>query len=189
MGIKKKSTAKCKSYDATRIIKTYIHPDTGKGMVAFLSTALGRELHMPVTADEYAHIATGAGSTIEAFDNGLNQSIRYQFLINTKMVDGVETIVAVHAAPVNYYQDCDWSTELDRRIPAGGVLCTIRDNGGIDINTYPYQFTGTEATFLKKLSSITDITSTTNFMMQDINCKVRSIDGSEAMFILKRVKN
>lgn len=184
MAIKKKKTNKCKTRDAMRVVSAGI--TDGQGTVSFIDSGIGSELSLPVTREEYAHIATGAGTTIDAFDSGLSKAFRYQFLLCTEQVDGKETVVAVHSAPLASYMDCDWSEELNRRVPDGAVICTFRDNGGIDLNTFPPQFQGMQGAVLGKLAELDSVSTTTAFNIGNVNCKVKNIDGQECTLVMKR---
>lgn len=188
MAITKKKTNECKTYDAARIVRAGVND--GNGYVRFIDAKRGVELEFPVTKDEYVHIATGAGTTIDAFEHGLSKAFRYQFLICTEIDPETkkETVTAVHSAPMPSYMICDWSDELDRRIPSGGVLCTFRDNGGIDLNTFPSAFENLAGAVLNKLSAMDTVSSTTTFSIGDIDCKVRNVDGNECMLVMKRKK-
>lgn len=186
MAITKKKTSDCKTIDSNRIIGTFVHDN--QGYVQFINTKVQREVALPVTKEEYAHISSGAGTTVDAFDNGLSKAFRYQFLLCTEKDDasGHDTVVAVHSAPISSYMMCDWSTELQRHIPEGGVLCTIRENGGIDINTFPSNFEYVLPGVLGKLAGLESVSNTTAFTVDDVTVKVRSIDGSECMLMLKK---
>lgn len=187
MAIKKSKTDKCKLYDASRIISVKL--SDGEGKITFLDSNIGTGVTLPISKDEYAHAAVGAGTSIDAFDDGLSKAFRYQFLICTKKdKNGNEVVTAIHTAPLEDYMSCDWSTELSRTIPNGGVLCTFRDNGGIDLNTFPPQFADATSAVLGELAKLDEISSTTAFTIGDINCKVRTVDGQECMLVMKRKK-
>lgn len=143
---------------------------------------------MPVTPEEYAHITSGAGTTNDAFENGLFKTSRYYYRIDTeKDENGVYTVTAVHAIPESMYMDCDWEEELKRPIPAGGVVCTIRDNGGVDINCFPPEFRNYENAFLSHVADLDKISNTTQFDLDSkVSAKARSINGSEVTFVLRR---
>lgn len=185
MAIEKKST---KGYDkqfARRIMRTYMQD--GKGMVVFINHNTS-ECHLPVTPEEYAHITSGAGTTIDAFEDGLFKTSRYYYRIDTaKDENNIDTVVAVHSVPEAMYMDCDWEDELKRSIPAGGVICTIRDNGGVDVNCFPAEFKGYENAFLSRVADLDKITNTTQFELDSkVTAKARSLNGSEATFVLRR---
>lgn len=186
MAITKEKTNNCKTYDAARIIAVGLND--GVGYVRFLNSTSGREMKFPVTKDEYAHAATGAGTSIDAFDNGLSKAFRYRFLICTNPDEstGKETITAVHAAPLDSYMGCDWSVEMDKRIPEGGVFCTFRENGGIDMNTFPVQFSQLTPHVLGKLAELDSISTTTMFTVEGVDCKIKSLDGNDCMLVMKR---
>lgn len=187
MAIKKKNTKKCTSYYATRIQRTYMQD--GSGWVEFISNATHASCNLRVTREEYAHITQGAGTTIDAFDKGLTQAFRYYFRVDTEKVDNYDTVTAVSAIPTPSYMDCDWEEELQRRIPEGGVLCTFRDNGGIDINCFPAKFRGYENALLDALSGLAEISNTTVVELDSkTSARVRSIDGSEAMIVLRKAE-
>lgn len=197
MAISRKATDKCTHRIATRIVRTYM--EGGKGMVLYINGG-NTECCLPVTPEEYNHITTGAGSAVNAFDNGLMTASRYYYCMEVESVggkpaedgspavEGVDTVVAVHAVPISAYMDCDWSVEMaPRRVPAGGVICTFRENGGIDVNCFPVQFRGYEQALLTKLVPLTEINSTTTIQLDEkVSARVRGLEGNEATFVLKR---
>lgn len=197
MAITRKTTDKCAHYIATRIVRTYM--ENGKGMVLYIN-GNNTECCLPVTPEEYNHITTGAGTAINAFDNGLMAASRYYYCLETEALgaksededgpasEGVQTVVAVHAVPIGAYMDCDWSVEMSpRRVPTGGAICTFRENGGIDINCFPVQFRGYEQTLLTKMVALPEISSTTTIQLDEkVSARVRGMEGNEATFVLKR---
>lgn len=194
MAITKKKTNKCKHYTAVRIIGVYIDKnDSTRGMMSFIDHT-GVEVHLRINKDEYMHVLHGTGCEAEAFDNGLNRAHRYRFSVCTSPVkhDGVqeETVVAIHAVPMSDYMDCDWSEELKESIPAGGIKLTVRDNGGMDLVSFPYQFRGREAEVLTKLEAFDKITTATQFPITGnatVRCN-RTIDETAAMLVIKTNK-
>ena len=194
MAINKKKTNQCKHYTAVRIIGVYLdREDKTRGMLSFIDH-IGVEIHLRISKEEYLHVLHGAGCEAEAFDAGLSRAHRYRFSICTKDVkhDGVteETVVAIHAVPVSDYMDCDWSEELKEVIPPGGIKLTVRENGGMDILSFPYQFRGREAEVLTKLEAFDKITTATQFQITGnatVRCK-RTIDDTAAMLVIKTNK-
>lgn len=194
MAINKRKTNKCKHYTAVRILNVYLdREDKNRGMVSFIDH-LGVELHLRTTKEEYLHILNGSGCDAEAFEAGLSRAHRYRFSICSEMVDyeGVkeETVTAIHAVPNDDYMDCDWTSELHELIPDGGVKVTVRDNGGIDLVSFPYQYRGREAEVLSKLEALDKINAATQFKITGnatVRCK-RTMDDNSAMLVIKSDK-
>lgn len=191
MAINKKKTNKCKHYTAVRILSVYLDKnDKTRGMISFIDH-VGVEIHLRTTKEEYLHVLNGAGCDAVAFESGLARAHRYRFSVCTEQVDydgtKEETIVAVHAVPNNDYMDCDWTSELQELIPDGGVKVTVRENGGIDLISFPYQFRGREAEVLAKLEALDKINTATQFKITGnatVRCR-RTIDNTSAMLVIK----
>ena len=194
MAINKRKTNNCKHYTATRIITVYLdRNDKNRGMISFIDH-LGIELHIRITKEEYLHVLSGAGCDAEAFEAGLSRAHRYRFAICTEMVayDDIqeETVTAIHAVPNDDYMDCDWTSELKELIPDGGVKITVRENGGMDLVSFPYQFRGREAEVLAKLEALDKINAATQFKIAGnatVRCK-RTMDDNSAMLVIKADK-
>lgn len=194
MAINKRKTNNCKHYTAVRILSVYLdRNDKNRGMISFIDH-LGVEIHLRTTKEEYLHTLNGAGCDAEAFEAGLTRTHRYRFAVCTEMVsyDDVqeETVTAIHAVPTDDYMDCDWTSELKELIPDGGVKITVRENGGIDLVSFPYQFRGREAEVLARLEALDKITAATQFKIAGnatVRCK-RTMDDNSAMLIIKSDK-
>jgi hypothetical protein len=101
-----------------------------------------------------------------------------------------ETVTAIHAVPNDDYMDCDWTSELKELIPDGGVKITVRENGGMDLVSFPYQFRGREAEVLAKLEALDKINAATQFKIAGnatVRCK-RTMDDNSAMLVIKADK-
>lgn len=194
MAINKRKTNNCKHYTATRVISVYLdRNDKNRGMISFIDH-LGIELHIRITKEEYLHVLNGAGCDAEAFEAGLARTHRYRFAVCTEMVSygdlQEETVTAIHAVPNDDYMDCDWTSELKELIPDGGVKLTVRENGGMDLVSFPYQFRGREAEVLAKLEALDKINAATQFKIAGnatVRCK-RTMDDNSAMLVIKADK-
>lgn len=198
MSISKIKTSKCKHYTSDRIVSAFLDKKIMQAKVTFMDER-GTERTFPVTKDEFAHIVNGAGTDVPAFEGGLTKAFRYRFSICTDMLPDptyeapngdivpmppkVETVVAIHAVPTPIYMDSDWTAELERPIPEGGIMVTVRPNGGIDLVSFPAKFRGIEGGVLTKLEDMDSISMTTEFTVANVRIRTRSATEGNIMLV------